>query len=93
VPFVLETDASRLGIGAVLMQDGHPVAYFSQKLSSRMHKQSAYVRELFAVTQAMAKFRHYLLGHRFIIRTDHRSLKPTFTYIGATTVVTQIPWL
>ena len=40
-----------------------------------MHKQSAYVRELFAVTQAMAKFRHYLLGHRFIIGTDHRSLK------------------
>jgi len=75
VPFVLETNASGLGISVVLMQDGHPIAYFSQKLSSRMHKQSAYVRELFAVTQAMAKFRHYLLGHRFIIRTDHRSLK------------------
>ena len=44
--FVLETDASNLGIGAVLMQQEQPLSYFSKKLSLRMQQASAYVREL-----------------------------------------------
>lgn len=40
-----------------------------------MQKQSAYVRELYVVTEALAKFRHYLLGHKFVIKTDQKSLK------------------
>lgn len=40
-----------------------------------MQKQSAYTREFHAMTQALAKFRHYLLGHKFVIRTDQKSLK------------------
>ena len=74
-PFVLETDASGTGIGAILSQSEHPIAYFSKKLSSRMQKQSAYIREFHAITEALAKFRHYLLGHKFIIHTDQQSLK------------------
>ncbi|WVZ14709.1 hypothetical protein V8G54_012275 [Vigna mungo] len=73
--FVLETDASRMAIGSVLSQNAHPIAYFSKKMSNRMQKQSAYVRELYAITEALAKFRHYLLGHHFIIKTDQKSLK------------------
>ncbi|PNX87089.1 hypothetical protein L195_g043174, partial [Trifolium pratense] len=74
-PFTLETDASGTGVGAVLGQQGHPIAYFSKKLSARRQKQSAYIRELFAITEALAKFRHYLLGHKFVIKTDQKSLK------------------
>ncbi|WVY90886.1 hypothetical protein V8G54_036400 [Vigna mungo] len=64
-PFVLETDASGMVVGVVLSQNQHPIAYFSKKMSHRMQKQSAYVRELYAVTETLAKFRHYLLGHHF----------------------------
>ena len=46
--FVMETDASNFGIGAVLLQREHPLAYFSKKLSLRMQQASAYVWELYA---------------------------------------------
>jgi hypothetical protein len=75
LPFILETDASGVGIGAVLHQQGHSIAYFSKKLVPRNQKKSAYFREMLAIAEAMAKFRHYLLGHKFIIRTDQKSLR------------------
>jgi len=74
-PFVLETDASGTGIGAILSQNNHPIVFFSKKLTPRMQKQSAYAREFYAITEAIGKFRHYLLGHKFIIRTDQKSLR------------------
>jgi len=75
LPFEIETDASSIGIGAILKQGKHPIAYFSKKLSPAMQKQSAYTREFYAITEAIAKFRHYLLGKKFIIKTDQQSLK------------------
>uniref|UniRef100_A0A3Q7EA20 Reverse transcriptase/retrotransposon-derived protein RNase H-like domain-containing protein n=1 Tax=Solanum lycopersicum TaxID=4081 RepID=A0A3Q7EA20_SOLLC len=73
--FQVETNASGKGIGAILSQKGHPIAYFSQQLSSRMQKVSTYHREMFAITQAVSKWRQYLLGRKFTIITDQQSLR------------------
>lgn len=73
--FVMEFDASGTGIGVVLTHEGHPNTFYSKKLIARLMIASAYVRELYAVTKTVKKWRHYLLGRRFIIKTDNRSLK------------------
>lgn len=52
-----------------------PLLIFSKKLSTRMQAQSIYDRELYAITEAVARFRHYLFGHPFIIQTDHARLR------------------
>ena len=53
--FVLEIDASNFGIGVVLMQQEHPISYFSKKLSLRMQQASSYVGELYAITEVVKK--------------------------------------
>ena len=79
-PFVLQTDASDRGIGAVLSQtdaDGleHPVAYFSRKLLPREEKYATIEKECLAIKLAVEAFSVYLLGRHFTIQTDHRSLE------------------
>ena len=73
-PFVLECDASGEGIGVVLMQGGHPVAFQSWKLLPCERLYAIYDKEMLAIMHALAKFRQCLVGNRFRVRTDHNSL-------------------
>ena len=74
-PFVVETDASNTRIGAVLMQEGHPLAYISKALSPKHQGLLVYEKELFVIVYAVTKWHHYLHGRHFNIKTDHQSLK------------------
>ena len=74
-PFILETDACGVSVRAVLMQKGRPLAFLSQALSARHLGLSIYEKEFLAVLMAVERWRHYLEGGKFIIKTDHESLQ------------------
>lgn len=72
--FVVETDVSDAGFGAVLMQDGHPVAYLSKPICRKNQALSTYEKECMAILLAIEKWRPYLQHSPFVIRTNHQSL-------------------
>lgn len=76
--FIVDTDASNTGVGAVLSQEGEHgeqvIAYFSRTLSKPEKNYCVTRRELLAVVLGLRHFRPYLYGQRFILRTDHASL-------------------
>jgi len=79
LPFVLRTDASRVGVGAALYnvrKDGKrvPISFFSKCLPKSMRKKGIPYLEAWAVKEAIKKFSHYLRGQSFTVETDHKPL-------------------
>ncbi|KAI3472895.1 hypothetical protein Pfo_030915 [Paulownia fortunei] len=73
--FKIECDASGIGIGGVLMQEGRPVAIFSENLSGATLNYPTYDKELYALVRTQETWQHYLWPKEFVIHTDHESLK------------------
>ena len=77
-PFFLDTDASGVGVGAVLEQeiDGvrKPIGYFSKHLSAAQRRYSALERELLAIVLAIEHFHHLVFGHELTVFSDHQPL-------------------
>ena len=64
-----------MGIEAVLIQEGHPIAYFSEKLNGTTLNYPTYDKELYALVRALQTWQYYLLSEEFVIHSDHESLK------------------
>jgi transposase InsO family protein len=73
-PFHIETNASGFGIGVVLQQDNHHIAFISKSLSKCNQGLTVYEKEYLAILLAVDTWRHYLLQAEFFIHTDHQSL-------------------
>jgi hypothetical protein len=82
-PFILYTDASKDGLGAVLAQEGsdqlhHVIAYASRATNQQQANYGSTKLECLAVIWAVTLFKHYLIGKRFTLITDHAALKWLF---------------
>ena len=79
MPFDVYCDESRIGLGCVLMQDEHVIAYASRQLKKHKVNYPTHDLELAAVVHALKIWMYYLVGNKVHIYTDHKSLKYIFT--------------
>jgi ribonuclease HI len=77
--FDIYCDASRQGMGCVLMKEGHIIAYTSRQLRKHELNYPTHNLELAAVVHALKIWRHYIMGTKCRVYTDHKSLKYIFT--------------
>jgi RNase H-like domain found in reverse transcriptase len=72
--FVIHTDVSHTQLGAVISQEGKPIAFYSRKLKPEQTRYTTTERELLSIVETLKKFRNILLGHRIVVHTDHKNL-------------------
>jgi hypothetical protein len=72
--FCIETNACDSGIGEILSQQGHPVAFYSKALGPSNKKLSIYEKEFLTIMMAIDRWRQYISRGPFVIKTDHKSL-------------------
>ena len=77
--FLVCIDTSKEGLGGVLMQDGRVIAYISRKLRRHEENYATHDLELLAIVYALKVWRHYLIGRKFELKTDHCGLQHIFT--------------
>lgn len=77
-PLVLQTDSSRSGLGATLLQDGKPIAYASKSLTSSEKNYAQIELECLGILFGLKRYHHWVYGRKVIVETDHLSLIPIF---------------
>ena len=73
--FIMECDASRNGIGAILMQEGRPIAFESHPIKGNYLQKAIYEKKMLEILHALKRWWPYLMGRHFKIKIDHDSLK------------------
>ena len=86
---IIQTDASKTGLGAVLLQEGQPVVYTSRTLTDTKRRYSNIERELLSVVFGLERLHHYTFGKPITVETDHQPL----TSIWKKTIATSSPRL
>ena len=74
IPFHVYTDASNKQLGAVIMQEGKPLAFYSRKLNHAQKKYTTGEQELLSIVETLKEFRNILLGQKVIVHTDHKNI-------------------
>ena len=72
--FHIHTDASKTQLGAVISQNGKPIAFYSRKLNPAQTRYTTTERELLYIVETLKAFRCILLGQQIIVHTDHENL-------------------
>ena len=74
----IQCDSSQSGLGAALMQNGHPIAYASRALTETESRYAQIEKEMLAIVFSIEKFNDFTFGRRTVVHTDHKPIESIF---------------